>query len=953
MSSIPTLAAVIPRSPARTLHRWLLPAALALAGVGAPGLALAADCTGVPEWLGTTLYNAGDKLQKANALYQATQTIWNAPPDHPAGAPYYTALGSCDSGGGNLPPSVALTVPYEGDTFTAGSNIDVGADARDSDGSIVKVEFFRGRVSLGVDDSAPYALTWNNAVAGDHVIKAVATDDENASAEATVTIHVTAPSADTTPPNVPTGLAASTQTASSINLVWTATSDNPGGSGMAGYTLFRNGAPVGSPTTTSFTDGGLAASTTYTYTVQARDNAGNHSAHSPLISATTLGGGGGGNCTGVDEWDAARIYRAGDKLQKNNTLYQAKQDIWNAAPDHPAGAPFYTNLGSCDDGGNDNLPPVVALTSPGDGASYPVGSTITVSAQASDSDGRVSKVEFFRGETSLGTDTSAPYGLNWTAASAGNYVLQAVATDNLGASTPSATVSITVTASEPDTTAPSVPSGLASPLQTARSISLSWAASSDNPGGSGVAGYDVYRDGGSTPIGSPAGPQFTDSGREPGTTYSYRVRARDNAGNASVQGAPFSVATQDDDGGGDKRVIGYFAQWGIYGRNYHVKNVDSSGSAAKLTHINYAFGNVRNNRCEVGHYQPTNPDTGEGGDPFADYAKTYEASASVSGQADNWDQPLRGSWNQLKQLKAKHPGIKVLISLGGWTYSRGFSEAAKPENRSAFVASCIDAYIRGNLPIYDNAGGPGAAVGVFDGIDIDWEYPVACGMGCGIPEDNANFSALMAEFRHQLDAVRPGLLLTAAVGAGIDKIRETDPASYHPYLDYINVMTYDFHGAWANQTNHQSGLFHSPNDPSTGDIASYNSNDAIEAFLSRGVPAAKLNLGIGFYGRGWTNVPNIDNGLYQSGSPAAGTYEAGIEDWKVLKKLGWPTYTDPLAGATWLYNGTTFWSVDTPELITEKMGYVKALGLGGAFIWEFSGDDAQGTLINSVSTGLK
>ena len=944
------LPATAQRPSIRTRHVRLLTTALLLASAGAPGLALAADCTGIAEWQGATIYNAGDTLQKANVLYQAKQQIWNAPPDHAGSAHWYTNLGTCEAGDDNLPPSVSLTVPYEGDTFTLGSPIDIGADARDSDGSIAQIEFFRGSVSLGVDASAPYGVTWSNASIGDHALTAVAIDNDGAStASATVNIHVTAPSADTTPPGVPDGLASPAQTASSIGLAWTAASDNPGGSGMAGYTVFRNGDPVGAPTSTAFTDSGLSAGTAYAYTVQARDQAGNASAHSLPLTASTLAG--GGQCTSVQEWDAARIYRAGDRLKKNNTLYQAKQDIWNAAPDHPAGAPFYTNLGSCDDGGSDNLPPEIALSAPSEGASYPAGSTITVSAQASDRDGSISKVEFFRGSVSLGIDSNAPYGLNWTDASAGSYRLTAVATDNKGAQTTSTAVNISVTAPSSDTTPPEVPAGLASPTQTARSVSLSWQAASDNPGGSGIAGYDVYRNG--NPVGAPAATRFTDSGLEPATTYRYSVRARDNAGNVSLQGTPIEVTTSDDDGGGDKRVIGYFAQWGIYGRNYQVKNIDTSGSAAKLTHINYAFGNVRNNRCEVGHYQPSNPDTGEGGDPFADYAKSFGAGESISGPGDQWNQPLRGNWNQLKQLKAKHPGIKLLISLGGWTYSRGFSEAARPENRTAFVASCIDAYIKGNLPIYDNAGGPGAAAGLFDGIDVDWEYPVACGMGCGVPEDSANFTALMAEFRHQLDAVRPGLLLTAAVGAGIDKIRVTDPGSYHPYLDYINVMTYDFHGAWANQTNHQSGLFHSPNDPSTGDIASYNSNDAIEAFLSRGVPAAKLNLGIGFYGRGWTNVPNIDNGLYQTGTAAAGTYEAGIEDWKVLKNLGWPTYTDSQAGATWIYNGTTFWSMDTPALITEKMGYVKALGLGGAFIWEFSGDDAQGTLINSVSTGLK
>ncbi|TGQ68041.1 chitinase, partial [Mesorhizobium sp. M8A.F.Ca.ET.207.01.1.1] len=104
-----------------------------------------------------------------------------------------------------------------------------------------------------------------------------------------------------------------------------------------------------------------------------------------------------------------------------------------------------------------------------------------------------------------------------------------------------------------------------------------------------------------------------------------------------------------------------------------------------------------------------------GGDAFADYTKAFSAAESVSGSADTWDQPLRGNWNQLKQLKAKYPNLKVLISLGGGTWSRGFSSAARPENRQAFVASCIDAYIKGNLPVTDGAGGAGAALGVFDG----------------------------------------------------------------------------------------------------------------------------------------------------------------------------------------------------------------------------------------------
>ncbi|MEE7560728.1 chitinase, partial [Xanthomonas sp. Kuri4-2] len=497
---------------------------------------------------------------------------------------------------------------------------------------------------------------------------------------------------------------------------------------------------------------------------------------------------------------------------------------------------------------------------------------------------------------------------------------------------------------------PSVPTGLAASARASQAITLAWNASTDNAGGSGVAGYDVYRNG--NLVGSPATPGYTDAALVADTAYLYAVRARDNAGNASAPSATLSVRTTPATAGGGKRVIGYFTQWGIYGRNYQVRDIQASGAAGYLTHVNYAFGNVRNNRCEVGVTQPSDSSTGAGGDAFADYTKAFAAAQSVDGVADTWDQPLRGNWNQLKKLKAAHPGLKVLISLGGWTWSRGFSSAARAENRQAFVASCIDAYVRGNLPVTDGAGGSAAAAGVFDGIDIDWEYPVACGIACGSAEDRQNFTALLAEFRRQLDQVRPGLLLTVAVGAGIDKIRVTDPNQYAQYLDYLNVMTYDFHGAWDPQTNHHSALFDSPADPSTGDQRSYNSNDALQAFLDRGVPASKLNLGIGFYGRGWTQVPNVNQGLYQSGSAAPGTYESGIEDYKVLRGRAGTSHVDAQAHAHWKYDGTTFWSYDNPALVTEKMNYVKTQGLGGAFFWEFSGD-YQGELLKTMGQGLQ
>ncbi len=476
------------------------------------------------------------------------------------------------------------------------------------------------------------------------------------------------------------------------------------------------------------------------------------------------------NCAGVKPWLGTTIYQPGNQLQKGGTLYQVRQTIWNAPPDHPAGRRYYDNLGRCDDGAPAaNQPPQVRLTSPSAGSTFSAGSSITFSAVATDSDGSIRRVEFFRNGQSMGSVGSAPYSLAWHNAAAGNHLLSAIATDDRGASTTSATVNVTVTAPDKDSTAPSIPDGLRVEARSPTSIALRWNAASDNPGGSGIAAYDLYRDG--TQVASTASSQHADTALTPATTYRYAVRARDKAGNASPLSAIVSASTLTEDTGGGtdpgkpggpgtpgasgKRVIGYFTQWGIYGRNYRVKNIDSSGSAAHLTHINYAFGNVRNNRCEVGITQAADPASGAGGDAYADYTRSFGASESVSGVADQWNQPLRGNWNQLKQLKAKYPQLKTLISLGGWTWSRGFSSAARAENRQAFVASCIDAYIKGNLPFTDHAGGKGAAAGVFDGIDIDWEYPAACGLGCGTPADRDNFTALLAEFRRQLDAVRP------------------------------------------------------------------------------------------------------------------------------------------------------------------------------------------------------
>jgi chitinase len=503
-----------------------------------------------------------------------------------------------------------------------------------------------------------------------------------------------------------------------------------------------------------------------------------------------------------------------------------------------------------------------------------------------------------------------------------------------------------------DTIPPTTPGTLSSPAKTSTSITLSWGPSTDD-GGSGLAGYNIYRNGSTTPTHQTTGPSttFTDTGLAPNTTYTYVVRARDGAGNLSEPSNQITVTTNPASTG-DTRKVGYFTQWSVYARNFRVKDIDTSGMAAKLTHINYAFGNINEQgRC----FMVNAPGQG---DAWADYQMKYNSSNSVDGSTDTWDQPLAGSFNQLKQLKAKYPHLKVYISLGGWTWSKYFSNMALPENRAAAVASCIDLYIKGNLPQIggEPQGGPGAAFGVFDGIDLDWEWPGSAGNDGNIirPEDKANYLALIQEFRAQLDAYGASVGrtydLTAFLPADVAKIDAgIDPAIFN-YLTFATVQGYDFYGAWDPQTNHQSQLRNPPANPAPA-TQQYSVESAINKYLSMGVPANKLVVGVPAYGRGWTNVPNVNNGLYQNGTPAPGSFEQGVEDYDVIKNRPGTVYRDTTHGAVWKYDGTTFWSYDDPELIQAKGQWAKANGLGGLMIWSLDGDD--GSLVAAMHTGLQ
>jgi chitinase len=429
---------------------------------------------------------------------------------------------------------------------------------------------------------------------------------------------------------------------------------------------------------------------------------------------------------------------------------------------------------------------------------------------------------------------------------------------------------------------------------------------------------------------------------------------------------------------GPKKVISaYFADWDVYGRGYYVKDIP----ADKLNVIQYAFG------------LPTfDSATGAVGcsvlDPWADFQQVYwSGENTVDGVADNFpDQRLYGNFNQLRKLKAANPHLRVEISLGGWTKSTHFAQvAATAERRSAFVAACIDTFIKGNLPTGgwpENAGGIGAAAGVFDGIDLDWEYPTALAGGnidYG-PADRHNATLLAQEFRRQLDAQgavdNKHYLLTAALPAAKSSTKYYELRDFVKSLDWANIMTYDFNVPGGAVAGPNTLFTRDPRDPNADDWT-WNTAGTVLYYLAQGVPASKIVVGVPFYGNQY--IRN-DAGLYRSfdntgldgdsltwdQKPQPSYHDlvdvAGIVTPGAQGQNGFTRKWNLFAGEPYLVNpaathvlasgtvtvATTICYSD-PKSIGERTKLIKLLGLRGAMAWELSQDSNDHALISALA----
>ena len=372
-----------------------------------------------------------------------------------------------------------------------------------------------------------------------------------------------------------------------------------------------------------------------------------------------------------------------------------------------------------------------------------------------------------------------------------------------------------------------------------------------------------------------------------------------------------------------RMLVGYFPQWGLYSDTpYTVKALVESRGAAMLDQINYAQGFVKDGRCSVA-------------DPNADMYHPFDAASSVSGVTDPADAQLKGYFGQLLELKRLYPKLKVLISLEG--RAADFAADARPEQRVAFVASCVNLFLRGNVA-------PGvSALGLFDGIDVDWEFPGGA--------DAANFVPLLEEFRKQMDAVRPGLLLNVALGPS-PKPYGTDLARLAGLVDQAGLMTYDFNGPWSRTTGLIAPLVSaSPDDDSV--------ERSVTAWKAAGMPPQKLLIGLPFYGYGWREVATENHGYGQDGRPIRGDRPYRFIHSMIPREplagdgsSAAVVYRDPLSQAPWLFDGSSFWTYEDPVSIESKASYAEQQQLGGFMVWELSGDTADATLLKAAHGAL-
>ncbi len=368
--------------------------------------------------------------------------------------------------------------------------------------------------------------------------------------------------------------------------------------------------------------------------------------------------------------------------------------------------------------------------------------------------------------------------------------------------------------------------------------------------------------------------------------------------------------------------MGYLASWGVRTKGTRIANLP----AAQLTHVNYAFGRIADDG------------TLTLSDPCLDIGQCASPDSLVNDG---------GNFAELRRLRKTNPHLRLLLAVGGWSGSGKFSDVAvSPESRQKFVASALELAIRRTGML-------------FDGVDIDWEYPVRGGMAGNSrrPEDRENFTELLREFRRQLDRQgahdhrRYDLTIATIAGPWVTAQMQLDTVA--AIVDWINVMSYDYHSG--SPMAHFNAPLRSPADDPTPGLSIENS---VQSYLAAGVPAAKIVVGVPFYGRVYGGVSPVNDGLFQPATaPIPEEWRTGTDYRSLVQRRpdtsGFRQFRHPEARVPWYYNPATgtFITYDDLQSIGEKADFVRTRRLGGVMIWELGGDD--GTLVPLIHERLR
>ncbi|OEE49542.1 chitinase [Enterovibrio norvegicus] len=751
------------------------------------------------------------------------------------------------------------------------------------------------------------------------------------------------------------------------------------------------------------------------------------------------------DCTNIEVWKADKAYAGGSTVQQNDKVY--KSGWWsmgNSPETHSGDYKEWKNIDVCEtDTPVDNLVPTVSLDSPTDADVVKVDDVVTLTASATDADGSVASVEFFVDGMSVGKDTSSPYSATYTPTQEGTVAIVAKVVDNEGAVAQTAPVSLVVEKGviDPGNVAPTVSLAVSSSaVDQGATVTLS-ADAADSDGS--VASVDFYAAG--QLIGSANAAPFTlDWVANKAGTIALYAKATDDKG-ASTDSSTVSVtvtgtptvsncrpeglyqtpgvnvpyctiydAEGREDMGADhpRRIIGYFTSWRS-GDDPQAQYLVDDIPWEQLTHINYAFVSIGSDgKVNVGNVNdPNNAATGK-------EWPGVEVDPALG---------FKGHFGALATYKQKHD-VKTLISIGGWAETGGhFAENGDRIADGGFYSMTTNS--DGSINHAGIEKFAASAVEMirtykFDGIDIDYEYPTSMA-GAGNPDDKAvmeplrpylwaSYQELMRVLREKIDIAseQDGIhyMLTIASPSSGYLLRGMETFDVTKYLDYVNIMSYDLHGAWNDHVGHNAALFDTGKD---SELAAWNvygtsqyggmgylNTDWAYHYFRGSMPAGRINIGVPYYTRGWQGVTGGENGLWgkaalpNQAECAAGTGEGeknncgngaiGIDNmWHDKNSLGeemgagsnpmWHaknlengvfgsyatayqldpandpsdaltgSYTrnyDAVAVAPWLWNAEkkVFLSTEDVDSVSVKSDYIVDKGIGGIMFWELAGD---------------